>query len=203
MKQSENRTGNGTTEADLARIVHRETHASRAAASILAALLVIIVAVYLIFEASLKAFGQPPWLISPEQAWEWIRDLPDGVNPILLGAIGALLTLIGLFFLLSAVLPGRRSRHVIPNERAAVVVDNEVIASSLARQARLAAALTPEQVLVTVSRRLVEVNVRPTSGMPVQEAAIAAAVEDELRRTSVNPMPDVRVKLAVSGVIGV
>lgn len=190
-------------DAEHARIIRRETHASRSAASILAALLVTVVAVYMVLEAALKAFGQQPWLVSPEQAWEWIRDLPDGANPLMLAAIGALLALLGLFFFLSAVLPGRRSRHVIPNERAAVVVDNEVIASSLARRARLAASLTAEQVLVTVSRRVVEVNVRPTSGIPVQEAAIAAAVEDELRRTSVEPMPDVRVKLAVSGVIGV
>lgn len=192
-----------TLDAEHARIIRRESHASRSAAAILAALLVTVVAVYMVLEAALKAFGQAPWLVSPEQGWDWIRDLPDGANPIMLAAIGALLALLGLFFFLSAVLPGRRSRHVIPNERAAVVVDNEVIASSLARRARLAASLTAEQVLVTVSRRLVEVNIRPTSGTPVQEAAIAAAVEDELRRTSVEPMPDVRVKLAVSGVIGV
>ncbi len=184
-------------------ILRRETHASRAVAAILAAVLVTVLAVYCLFEAALKAFGQEPWLLAPEGAWEWVRSLPDGLDPVMLGAIGGLIFLLGLFFFLNAVLPGRRSRHIIPNPRAAVVVDNEVIASSLARRARMQAGVTQEQVVVTVSRRLVEVNVRPTSGTPVDEASIAEAVEDELRRTSVKPMPDVKVKLSTVGVIGV
>lgn len=186
-----------------AAIIRRETHASRAVASVFAAVLVCIAAIYVLFEAALKVFGQEPWLVDPDRSWQWIRNLPDGADPLLLGAVGALIFLLGLFFFFSGVLPGRRSRHVIPNSRAAVVVDNEVIASSLARRARTEAGVTPEQVVVSVSRRLVEVNVRPTSGIPVHEAAIAEAVEDELRRTSVEPMPDVRVKLAPVGVIGV
>lgn len=186
-----------------ARILRRETHASRAAAAVAAAVLVTVLAIYCLFEAALKAFGQEPWLLAPEEAWEWIRALPAGLDPVMLGAIGGLVFLLGLFFFLNAVLPGRRSRHVIPNQRAAVVVDNEVIASSLARRARTEAGVTPEQVVVTVSRRMVEVNVRPTSGTPVHEASIAEAVEDELRRTSVKPMPDVKVKLSTEGVIGV
>lgn len=184
-------------------ILRRETHASRAVAAVLAAGLVTVVAVYCLFEAALKAFGQEPWLLAPEQAWEWIRNLPAGLDPLALGAAGALIFLLGLYFFLNAVLPGRRSRHIIPNARAAVVVDNEVIASSLARRARAEAGVTPEQVLVTVSRRLVEVNVRPTSGIPVDEEAIAEAVEDELIRTPVKPLPDVKVKVSTEGVIGV
>lgn len=185
------------------RIIRRETHTSRAAASIFAAIIVSIVSVYVLFEAALKVFGQEPWLVDPDLIWQWMRNLPDSADPLMLGAAGALVFLLGLFFFLNAVLPGRRSRHVIPNPRAAVVVDNEVVASSLARRARAEAGVTPEQVVVTVSRRLVEVNVRPTSGIPVNETSIAEAVEDELRRTSVEPMPDVRVKLAPIGVIGV
>lgn len=186
-----------------ARIIRREMHASRAAASIFAAVLVSVAAVYVLFEAALKVFGQEPWLIDPDLAWQWAGNLPDGVDRLMLGAVGALIFLIGLYFFLSGILPGRRSRHVMPNPRAAVVVDNEVIASSLARRARTEAGVTPEQVVVSVARRLIEVNVRPTSGIPVNEAAIAQAVEDELRRTSVKPMPDVRVKLSTEGVIGV
>lgn len=203
-QQTEADEARGTKrDAAKARLIRRETHASRAVASVLAAVLVTIVAVYVLFEAALKVFGQEPWLVDPDLSWQWIRDLPDGTDPLLLGAVGALIFLLGLYFFLNGVLPGRRSRHVIPNPRAAVVVDNEVIASSLARRARTEAGVTQEQVVVSVSRRLVEVNVRPTSGIPVHEAAIAEAVEDELRRTSVEPMPDVRVKLAPVGVIGV
>ena len=56
--------------------------------------------------------------------------------------------------------------------------------------------------MVVVSRRKVLVNVRPTSGVPLREADVQAAVEDELRSMAPSPMPEVRVNLAASGVIG-
>ena len=153
-------------------------------------------------EAALKALGQDPWLLGPEAAAGWVGSLPDGASSTVLAAAGALILLVGLFFFLAAVLPGRKARLSIPNERAAVVVDAEVLASSLARRARVAAGVTPEQVLVTIGRRLVEVQVRPTSGIPVNEQSVQAAVEDELRRSAVDPVPEVRLAVAQSGVIG-
>ncbi|GAB3537128.1 hypothetical protein GCM10027403_20290 [Arthrobacter tecti] len=183
-------------------IIRREMHSSRAVPSIIVAALLILLCLYVMLEAALKALGQDPWLISPEQTAAWVGSLPGGVAPSLLGAAGALVFLMGLIFFLSAVLPGRRAKLSIPNERAAVVIEAEVLASSLARRARVAAGVTPEQVLVTIGRRVVEVQVRPTSGIPVEEQAVQAAVEDELRRTAVEPVPDVRVAVAPSGVIG-
>ena len=79
--------------------------------------------------------------------------LPAGVPPLLLGVLGAVLVMVGLFFFLNAVLPGRRARHLLRDRRAAVVVDDEVIASALARRARLAANVTQEQVMVIVSQK--------------------------------------------------
>ncbi|NJC20926.1 hypothetical protein BJ994_000002 [Arthrobacter pigmenti] len=183
-------------------IIRREMHSSRAVPSIIVAALLILLCLYVMLEAALKALGQDPWLIGPEQAAAWVGSLPGGVAPSFLGAAGALVFLMGLIFFLSAVLPGRRAKLSIPNERAAVVVEAEVLASSLARRARVAAGVTPEQVLVTIGRRVVEVQVRPTSGIPVDEQAVQSAVEDELRRTAVEPVPDVRVAVAPSGVIG-
>lgn len=183
-------------------VIRRETHASRAVPSTIAAVLVILASLYVMLEAALKALGQDPWLVGPEAAAGWIGSLPDGVSSSVLAAAGALIFLIGLFFFLAAVLPGRKARLSIPNERAAVVVDAEVLASSLARRARVAAGVTPEQVLVTIGRRLVEVQVRPTSGIPVSEQSVQAAVEDEFRRTDIEPVPEVRVAIAQSGVIG-
>ncbi|MFP5316127.1 MAG: DUF6286 domain-containing protein [Actinomycetes bacterium] len=183
-------------------VIRRETHSSRAVPSIVLAILVIPGCLYLMLEAALKALGQEPWLISPEQAAGWVGSLPEGAPPTVLSAAGALIFLVGLFFFLAAILPGRRARLSIPNARAAVVVDAEVLASSLARRARVAAGVAPEQVLVTIGRRFVEVQVRPTSGIPVSEQSVQAAVEDELRRTAVDPVPEVRVAVAQSGVIG-
>lgn len=183
-------------------VIRRETHSSRAVPSTILAVIIILVCLYVMLEAALKALGQAPWLVGPETAAGWVGSLPAGVPGTVLAAAGALLFLIGLIFFLAAVLPGRKARLSIPNERAAVVVDAEVLASSLARRARVAAGVTPEQVLVTIGRRLVEVQVRPTSGIPVSADFVRTAVEDELERTAVDPLPEVRVLVAESGVIG-
>lgn len=190
------------TERLTSEIIRRETHSSRAVPATILAVLVILGSLYLMLETALKALGQDPWLMAPEDTAGWVGSLPAGIAPSVLAAAGALIFLGGLFFFLSAVLPGRKARLSIPNKRAAVVVDAEVLASSLARRARVAAGVTPEQVLVTIGRRLVEVQVRPTSGIPVSGQVVQAAVEDELRRTAVDPVPEVRVAVAESGVIG-
>lgn len=199
------RAGSGAPDprgAGMRRILDRETFSSRAGVSGIAAVLVIFLCGYGLLEAAVRAVGQPPWLIDPQTAAERIIALPQGIPPLLLGVIGAVTAMAGLFFLLNAVLPGRRARHLLPDPRAGVVVDDEVIASALARRARLAANVTPEQVMVVVSQRQVLVNVRPTSGVPVSENAVLAAVLDELREMALEPMPEVRVNVATSGVIG-
>jgi hypothetical protein len=204
--------GDGTAAADKApfgagaagmeRIVHRETHSSRAVASAIAAILVIVLCVYALLETAVRAVGQPPWLVDPQTAAENIAALPDGVPPLLLGVIGAVVAMAGLFFLLNAVLPGHRARRLLPDRRAAVVVDDEVIASALARRARLAANVTQQQVMVIVSRREVLVNIRPTSGVPLSSGAVLAAVRQELHAMAPSPMPEVRINVATAGVIG-
>lgn len=212
---------------DMRRILYRETHSSRAAVATMAAILVMVMAAYGLLEAAVHAIGQPAWLVEPKVAAERIVALPSGVPPLLLGAIGAVLAMVGLFFFLNAVLPGRRARHLlnVPGLEAGsrpeagsgdaetgpaggtgishgVVVDDEVIASALARRARLAANVTPEQIMVVVSQRQVLVNVRPTSGVPVDESAVVAAVRNEVGEMDLLPVPDVRVNVATSGVIG-
>lgn len=196
-------------QVDLNRVVHRETHTSRAVVASVAAVLVMVLAGYGLLEAGVHAVGQPSWLIEPQLAAERIVALPAGMSPLLLGASGAVIAMVGLFFLLNAILPGRRARHVLNGHTltgaagaAAVVVDDEVIASALARSARLAANVTPEQVMVMVSQRQVVVNVRPTSGVPVAESAVLSAVEQELSEMSLLPTPEVRVNVSTAGVIG-
>ncbi|WP_254679082.1 DUF6286 domain-containing protein [Arthrobacter sp. 24S4-2] len=184
------------------RILDRETRSSRAGVSGVAAVLVVLLCGYGLLESAVRAVGQPPWLIDPQTAAERIIALPAGMPPLLLGVIGAVTAMVGLFFFLNAVLPGRRARHLLADPRAGVVVDDEVIASALARRARLAANVTQEQVMVVVSQRQVTVNVRPTSGVPVSENAVLAAVLEELREMAPAPMPEVRVNVATSGVIG-
>ncbi|MDP9982552.1 hypothetical protein J2W14_001944 [Pseudarthrobacter oxydans] len=192
----------GTGVEGMEQILKRETHSSRATASIIAAVLVIALCVYALLETAVRAVGQPPWLVDPQTAAEKVVALPDGVPPLLLGVVGAVLVMAGLFFFLNAVLPGRRARHVLLDRRAAVVVDDEVIASALARRARLAANVSQEQVMVTVSRQQVEVNVRPTSGVPLSRSAVLTAVQDELREMGLTPTPEARINVTSTGVVG-
>lgn len=191
-------------QPDMRKVVYRETHSSRAAVAVVVAVLVMGLAGYGLLESAVHAIGQPAWLIEPQVAAERIVALPAGIPPLLLGASGAVIAMVGLFFLLNAVLPGRRARHVLNGggSSTAVVVDDEVIASALARSARLAANVTPDQVTVVVSQRLVIVNVRPTSGVPASETAVLAAVQDELMEMSLVPTPEVQVNISTAGVIG-
>nr|WP_217509513.1 hypothetical protein [Pseudarthrobacter sp. C4D7] len=188
------------------RVVYRETHSSRAVVSVAAAVLVLLLAGYGVLESGVHAVGQPAWLIEPQVAAQRIVDLPAGIPPLLLTAIGAVLAMLGLVFLLNGILPGKRARHLLggtPGEQLpAVVVDDEVIASSLARRARLAANVTPDQVMVVVSQRQVQVNVRPTSGVPVDPDRVLEAVRDELEQMLLEPAPVPRVNVTQSGVIG-
>ncbi|MGN6442375.1 MAG: hypothetical protein ACTHL6_10810 [Arthrobacter sp.] len=196
----------GNNEPWMRRVLYRETHSSRAAVSVAAAILVLVLAAYGVLESGVHAVGQPAWLIEPQVAAQRIVDLPAGISPLLLAAIGAVLAMLGLIFFLNGVLPGKRARHLLagaPGEGLpAVVVDDEVIASSLARRARLAANVTPEQVMVVVSQRQVLVNVRPTSGIPVDQDRVLDAVRDELDQMLLEPAPVPRVNVTASGVIG-
>lgn len=206
----DNRGADGATRRstgpDMRRITYRETHSSRAAVSVAAAILVLVLAAYGVLESGVHAVGQPAWLIEPQVAAQRIVDLPAGISPLLLAVVGAVLAMLGLIFLLNGVLPGKRARHLLAGARGerlpAVVVDDEVIASSLARRARLAANVTPEQVMVVVSQRQVLVNVRPTSGIPVDQDRVLDAVQDELDRMLLEPPPVPRVNVTASGVIG-
>lgn len=189
---------------DLDRIIRRETHSTRAAVAIAAAVLVLVLAGYGLLEAGVHAIGQPAWLIDPRVAGDRLVQLPASVPTALLAALGAVLAMLGLVFFLHGVLPGRRARHVIraTGPGPAVVVDDEVIASALARRARLAANVTPDQVMVVVSRLQVVVNVRPTSGVPVDQNEVLAAVQDELDRMALEPAPAASINVAPAGVIG-
>jgi hypothetical protein len=157
---------------------------------------------YALLETGVRAIGQPPWLVDPQTAAERVVALPAGIPPLLLGVTGAVVAMAGLFFFLNAVLPGRRARHLLPDRRAGVVVDDEVIAAALARRARLAANVAKEQVMVVVSRNRITVNVRPTSGVPLRPDAVLEAVRREVEEMRPWPMPEVRIQVSTAGVVG-
>lgn len=189
-------------EHGLASAVRRETSSGRVFAAAVVAVLVTLLCLYALLESTLQAIGQPAWITDPETAARFISGLPNGINRGLLGLLGVVVALVGLMFVLLALSPGRPGRRALPGKRIAVVVDDEVVASALARRARAAATVRPEQVTVFVSQGEALVNVRPTSGVPVSAEAVLAAAEDELRRLRPEPYPVVRVRVAGTGVVG-
>ncbi|MGP4033312.1 DUF6286 domain-containing protein [Pseudarthrobacter sp. 1C304] len=167
-------------ERSIRRLVRRETHSSRAAASALTAMVLAAVFLWLALESVLALLGEDPALASPGQLVRWLTGLPANTIPAGMVAAGAGLALLGLLLLGAALAGGRRSRRALRSDRSAVVVDDEVIAAAVSRRAGLAAGLSPGQVTTTVSGRSVRVRVRPTSGLPVDREAVQAAVDGEL-----------------------
>ncbi|HKU11066.1 MAG TPA: hypothetical protein VJQ61_07540 [Sinomonas sp.] len=186
----------------LDRAVRRETGSGRVLASAIVALVVTLLCVYALLESTLQAINQPAWIIDPESAARFVSGLPEDADRNILGLLGLVIAVVGLIFVLVALLRGRSGRRSLPGQRVAVVLDDEVLASALARRARSAATVRPEQVNVVLSRNEAIVNVRPTSGIPVSAEAVLAAVEDELRRLRPHPYPLLRVRVAGTGVVG-
>lgn len=200
---AEKQAASGEFQGFNTRVIRRETQSSRARLSVFVAIVVALIAVLGLLESVLRAMGEPAWLVDPLVLAERIVALPQGFSQPLLGAAGLLVLFFGLVLFINGIAPGHRARHKIPNNRAAVVVDNEVIASALARRARWQAGVTREQVMVMVANKLVQVNIRPTSGIMIDSAAVQQAVEAEIKAMQLSPLPRVVVNVARTGVIGV
>lgn len=144
--------------------------------------------------------------------WWWVDPrFREGAQPWLAGVaglgqewaasmgIGVVLVVLALFLLLLAVVPGRRPRRGRATERAVLLVDDGVIADSIAETVARRTGVERSRVSVTVGRREVTVRITPTSGMPVSRSAAASAVEDTLSGVGFALTP--RVIVAPEGVI--
>ena len=188
--------------APYARIIRRETHSPRTVTTIVLAVVIALACVYAGTELVLRMLGQPPLLVTPEAALDWLAALPT-LQP--LGAIsagGIVLALIGLLLMLHAIRSGRLARHQMVHAGRAVIVDNGVLASSIARTVALVAGIPQSQALVSVSHRRVIVDVTPTSGIPVDEAEIRAAVADEIASYDLRPPVRHTVRINTTGAVG-
>ncbi|MFM9430791.1 DUF6286 domain-containing protein [Pseudarthrobacter sp. So.54] len=192
-----------STQLYIRRIARRETNRSRALASIITAVALILVLLWLGTEAVLALTGNPALLVSPDQVGQWLAGLATATLPAGLIAAGIGLVLAGLFYLVLALRAGHRSRHVLASDRAAVVVDDEVIAAAVSRQARTASGLAPEQVSTTIGKRTVEVLIHPSSGNTADVAAADAAVRDEIDRYGLSAPPRIKVRTSTKGALGV
>lgn len=191
-----------TTAALYRRVLRRETHSPRSGLAIALAVVLILVLAWIGTEAILALFRQHALIIAPDTALAGLAALPRAVVASAIIAGGVVVAVIGFIILLFALLPGRRARHVGPVGRSAVVVDNRVIASSLARSASHAANIDPDQVVVTIGHRTAVVRVRPTSGFPVDRALIEETITEQLGTFNLTPGLRSRVLIDRNGVVG-
>jgi hypothetical protein len=190
------------TDALYRRILRRETHSPRSGLAILLAVVLIVVLAWIGTESVLQFLGYPALLAAPTDMVTTIAQLPETVLAAALVAAGIVVALLGIVLLLAAILPGRRARHTAEIGRTAVVVDNAVIASALARAASTRANVDPDQVRVSVGNRTAEVIVRPSSGFPVNQDAVKQAVLRQIEDLDLRPSLRCSVTIEKRGVVG-
>lgn len=186
------------------RVLRRETHSPRAVLAITVAVVVILLCAYLGAEIILAMLNQPALLAAPEDMLIALSTLGTSSVAIPI-TLGIALMVLGLLLLIAALTPGRRARHQLAASRAAVVVDDEVIASALARHAAYAAYAgntNPDNVIVSISARHATVRLTPTSGTPVQRDAVSDAVQKQLTAFQLHPPIRSSVVIASRGKVG-
>lgn len=186
----------------IGRMVRRETHSSRARVSIVAATILMAVFLWMALEAVLWLLKDQPMLASPAQLLRWLTGLPANTIPAGMIAAGVGVGLLGLLLLGTALGRGRRPRRALASDRSAVVVDDDVIAAALSRRTRLAANLAPGQVTTSVGGRSVRVQVRPTSGVPLDVGNIKTAVDGELATYALDRQVASSVRVMDEGAVG-
>ncbi|MGG5174642.1 hypothetical protein ACQQCD_06395 [Pseudarthrobacter sp. J1763] len=174
----------------------------RSGASIVLALVLLVLILWFVVSQILLWTGSGALVMKPSVALENLLKLPAVLSPtgIVAAAVGA--GILGLLLLWLALSPGNGGKRALNSERSAVVVDDQVIASAVARTASLAGNLGQDQIHTTVDRRSARVQVRPTSGVRVDAGQIQDAVSSEINRYGLNTPLDARVTINESGALG-
>jgi hypothetical protein len=183
------------------RVLRRELHSPRSGVAIPLALVAIVALAWLGTEGVLAALGRPALLLTPKAMAAGIRGLPS-VQPGTLIAAGAVLALVGLVLVITAIAPGRRGRHIIGTGDSAVVVDDAVIASALVRTAANTAGVSPDRAVAHVGRRSATVRVTPVSGVPVDREAVQRDVQAAAAGFGLTPSVRTRVAIDKNGRVG-
>lgn len=184
------------------RIRRRATRSPRSVAAITLAVVVMATLAWLAVEIVLAMLDLPPLLVAPAEMAAALVAVTSVPGAMLMGA-GLLIALVGAVLTALAVAPGRRGRHLMESPRRVVVVDDDVIASAIARHAASVAGVGPDQARVTVSRRRVDVHLTPTSGFPIDRAAVLNVVGDALDSYRLEPaLEPPRLSVAEQGRVG-
>lgn len=179
----------------LRRVVRRESHSPRTVAVFIAAILVILALIYVGVEIVLHLLAQPALLLGPGAAFTWLVGLPTATPPAILIAVGAVIAIVGLIVFVLAIKPGRLPKHEMTWGDRAVLVDNGVIAASLAQRISDETGLPRDQIVVGVAHRSVDVSVRPSAGETLDEARVREIAQAELDGYQLTPTVRTRVRV--------
>jgi hypothetical protein len=183
------------------RVVRRETHSPRSGLAITIAIVLVVVLAWLGTESVLAAIGQPALLVAPQDAVTAVLGAAAAPAPLLV-AIGAVVTVIGLILIVMSIAPARRGRRGATIDRTAAIVDDRVIAQSLASTAAYAGDVDPSQVTVSVGARSARVEITRTSGRTLDTREIQEAVDAELATYDYRPALRATVRLSEKGTVG-
>lgn len=164
----------------LRRVVRRETHSPRTVAMFVAVIVLILALGYIAFEIVLYLAAQPALLLGPGAGLAWLVGLPSAQPPGLVIAGAAVLALIGLILVVLAVTPGRLSKQVVQWGERAVVVDNGVVAASLAQHLSDETGIARENIVVGVGHRTADVTVRPGADVPLEASDVQRIADAEV-----------------------
>ena len=184
-----------STSSTYRRVLRRETHSSRSGVAVTLAVLLILVFAWIGTESVLAAVGTAPLLVAPADAASAVLGAA-GAPVGTLTAIGVVVAIIGLVLIVVSLAPGRRGRRAAGADRTAAVVDDRVIARSLARTASFAGDVHPDRVTVSVGKKVALVEIDPVSGRTADLRSIEEAVRDEITGYDYTPTLRPRVKLS-------
>lgn len=177
------------------RVLRRETHSPRTVAMIIAVVLLLVVLIYIGTEIVLFLLAQPALLLGPAAAATWLIGLPTAQPGWLVAVFGVVIAVLGVIFVFLALAPGRLSKHQMQHENRAVLVDNGVIAASVAQHLSDETGIAREDITVGVSHRTVDVTVRPAVGVPLDKGPIQQLAATEVDSYQLTPKVKTRVRV--------
>lgn len=176
------------------RLGRRLTHRSRSVAASVALALVALGTAALAVEATLALLGRPAAVARPDRI---VAALASGTPWAL--AAGAAALLLGIVALVVAMIPGRRPRHVIARPELLIVVDDDVLASSLSRAAAEGASIPRDQVRTVLGHRRARIRLQPVSGFPVAPDDALQHVRVVLDAVQARPVLTPRLRISSEG----
>ncbi|OKL50613.1 hypothetical protein [Boudabousia marimammalium] len=189
---------NPTVGPHVAYMARRATHSSRAITTVILSLLLLAGTVFLLLELGYNTFfGKSLSGLSVEQMIHNLAILPDRVIFPWLGVGGIIAALIGLGLILKAIMPGSLNRHQMKSPRAAIIVDDSVLAAAISKEMRSFGNFVEGQVTTAIDRTTIEVTVTASPGRVVDEILLNTHLAHHV--AGLDLAPAVRTKVIVVG----